>query len=45
MTDKKFPNKGLQALNEKAPEIVKRMGYNKGGVVINKPKKSLKEIK
>ena len=39
---------GLRALKEKAPEVVARMGYNKGGAVIkmtNKPKKPLKEIK
>ena len=37
--------KGLRELKEKAPEVVARMGYNKGGAVINKPKKPLKEIK
>ena len=36
---------GLRALKEKAPEVAQRMGYNKGGAVINKPKKPLKEIK
>ena len=30
---------GLKALKETAPEVVARMGYNKGGAVINKPKK------
>ena len=34
-----------RALKEKEPEVVARMGYNKGGAVINKPKKPLKEIK
>ena len=28
-----------RALKEKEPEVVARMGYNKGGAVINKPKK------
>ena len=36
---------GLRKLKEEAPEVVARMGYNKGGAVINKPKKPLKEIK
>tara|TARA_A100001515_G_scaffold18281_1_gene13319 strand:+ start:44 stop:193 length:150 start_codon:yes stop_codon:yes gene_type:complete len=36
---------GLRALQKEAPEVVARMGYNKGGAVINKPKKPLKEIK
>ena len=36
---------GLRALKEREPEVVARMGYNKGGAVINKPKKPLKEIK
>ena len=36
---------GLRKLKAEAPEVVARMGYNKGGAVINKPKKPLKEIK
>ncbi len=36
---------GLRALKEKAPEVAQRMGYNKGGTVINKARKPLKGIK
>ena len=36
---------GLRKLKAEAPEVVARMGYNKGGAVINKPKKPLKKIK
>ena len=33
--DKQYPNKGLAALAEVAPEVVKRMGYEGGGAVVN----------
>ena len=29
-----YPNKGLEALSEVAPDVVKRMGYNMGGYVM-----------
>ena len=49
MADYKIPEgpkgAGLRALQAEAPEVVTRMGYNKGGAVINKPKKPLKKIK
>ena len=35
--------KGLRELKEKAPEVVARMGYNKGGAIINKPKNEIKK--
>ena len=31
-TDKKMPNKGLEALNKVAPDVVNKMGYQEGGV-------------
>ena len=31
-TDKKMPNKGLEALNKVAPDVVDKMGYQEGGV-------------
>lgn len=31
----KYPNKGLAALAKVAPEVVKRMGYEGGGAVVN----------
>jgi len=37
--------KGLRELKEKAPEVVVRMGYNKGGVIINKPKNDIKKTR
>jgi LysM repeat protein len=30
-TDKKMPNKGLEALNKVAPDVVNKMGYQEGG--------------
>ena len=30
-TDKKMPNKGLEALNKVAPDVVDKMGYQEGG--------------
>lgn len=36
----KYPNKGLAALAEVAPEVVKRMGYEGGGTVVNYPRRS-----
>lgn len=35
-----YPNKGLAALAEVAPEVVKRMGYEGGGAVANYPRRS-----
>ena len=29
----KNPNKGIEALRKEAPEVVKQMGYKKGGKV------------
>tara|TARA_B100001113_G_C20814741_1_gene494079 strand:- start:392 stop:541 length:150 start_codon:yes stop_codon:yes gene_type:complete len=37
--------KGLRELEKKAPEVVARMGYNKGGAVINKPKNEIKKTR
>ena len=31
-TDKKMPNKGLEALNKVAPDVVEKFGYQEGGV-------------
>ena len=46
---KKIPEgpkgKGLRELKEKAPEVVARMGYNKGGAIINKPKNDIKKTR
>ena len=35
-----YPNKGLAALAEVAPEVVERMGYEGGGAVVNYPRRS-----
>ena len=32
--DKEYPNEGLEALAKEAPEVVKKMGFNEGGVAI-----------
>ena len=32
--DKEYPNEGIKALAEEAPEVVKRMGFDEGGVAI-----------
>ena len=37
--------KGLIELKEKAREVVARMGYNKGGAIINKPKNDIKKTR
>ena len=42
--DKEYPNEGIKALAEEAPEVVKRMGFDEGGVAIMiAPKEEPKE--
>lgn len=42
--DKEYPNEGIEALAEEAPEVVKRMGFDKGGVAIMiAPQEEMKE--
>ena len=48
--DKEYPNEGIKALAEEAPEVVKRMGFDEGGVAImiapkEEPKEEMPEAK